>query len=226
MTSNQASFRICGREPVLRNEDWIRVQFENRDPLEVPISVWVDFGLKIGLCIDGSVMEKLETESAVRGWKQVALRYVSYRPRTREELKRYLAKKGADESIVARVTQLGEHEGWLRDEDYAREFVQSRQGKASRREVSWKLGQRGVKDVHIEPVLTEEWSTEDEYQAARKLAEKFVRAHKEDSADRLRQRLWGHLQRKGFDVDMIRRVASEFTEELESIAHREFLDND
>lgn len=200
--------------------------FENRDPLEVPISLWVDFGLKIGLCVDSSLMDDLEREAAVRGWKQIALRYVSYRPRTTEEVRRYLARKGGEAAAVERVLTLGFHEGWLRDDEYARQFVQSKQGKSSRREVSWKLNQRGVRDANIEPVLSTEWSTEDEYRAAFKLGEKYVRTHRDENSERLRQRLWSHLQRKGFDFDVTRRVIEELSVKWQSIAHREFLDND
>lgn len=203
----------------------MQIRFSNRDPLEVPISLWTAWGLKDGLILTEEDMEHLSRDAEIQSWRSVALRYLSHRPRTAQETTRYLAGKGAEDDVVAGVVQLCSEERWINDGHYAEEFVRTRKG-LSRREAEWKLSQRGVSSENIEMALRSNWSNETEIQSGLEVARKYVRNHPRLTPELLREKLWGYLHRKGFNVEACRGAVQWAVGELESIAHTEFLDND
>lgn len=226
MTNSPEGFRIRGHEPVSRQEDWLRIVWEGRDPLEVPISIWIQFGLKDEMIVHNDMVEALVEESNLGRWKLKLLHYLSYRARSEEEVRRHLARKGASAELATRVVAWARDEGWLNDKDYAVHFIESQAGRASRREISWKLAQRGVHPEVVDTVLQEMLSSDRELEAALTYARKSLRRNKSPEPRTIRQKIGAQLQRKGYSMDIINQVFDRLTTEIESIAQRCFLDND
>ncbi|QSO45407.1 regulatory protein RecX [Alicyclobacillus mengziensis] len=225
MTNNPLS-TILGHEPANHNPDLIRILFDNRDPLEVPISTWVDFGLKDGLPVIPEVMLELEEAAALSKWEVRALSYISFKPRTKSEVIRYLTRKGATVEAAELVTEKLRQHGYLSDKDYALMFVQSYEKRASRKEIAWRLGQRGVRQEDVSEALGDPEVYEGELEAAILIAKKTLRSGKQSDMQTIRQRIWNRLQRKGFSVETARMAMDRVMSEIESIAHSDFLDND
>ena len=224
--TNNPSSTILGHEPGNHNPDLIRILLDNRDPLEVPISTWVDFGLKDGLPLIPEVVLELEEVAARSRWEVRALSYISFKPRTKSEVIRYLTRKGATVEAAESVTEKLLEQGYLSDKDYAEMFVQSYVKRASRKEIAWRLGQRGVRQEDVSGVLGDPEVYEGELEAAILIARKALRSGKQSDMQTIRQRIWNRLQRKGFAAETARTAMNRVMSEIESIAHPEFLDND
>lgn len=142
-----------------------------------------------------------------------ALDALARRSRSSSDIARWLLDRGYDraevDAIVARLTAAG----LLDDARYADAFARSWLvgGRQSRRRVQAELVRHGVaRDVAsaaIERVIRDEGL--DEVAAIRRVAEQKFRALARLEPDVARRRLMAFLVRRGYDGDLVRRVASE-----------------
>ncbi|MDC3376708.1 recombination regulator RecX [Candidatus Nanopelagicales bacterium] len=156
---------------------------------------------------DQPLEDSADPETAVRS---ILLRRLSHAPRTRAELEKDLARRGADPEVSAQVLDRFEEVGLIDDASYARLWVESRhRGKALARSVlKQELRQRGVDPESID-VAIEQIDDDAEYQRAREFASRKARVKPgEDSAKAL-SRLAGQLARKGYPAGVCFSVAKE-----------------
>jgi regulatory protein len=163
--------------------------------------------LSVGLCLTGAELEALADEAGHAEAMDRAVHYLSYRPRTCREVRRYLAKHGLSryaDDVIDRCVEVG----YLNDEAYARTYVRERirlKPRGRPRLVS-ELLTRGVDrdtaERAVEATLGEEGVTEAEL-----LLDVAVRRarslHKLDPTA-ARRRLSAFLARRGFRAAEIR----------------------
>ena len=156
---------------------------------------------------DQPLEDSADPETAVRS---ILLRRLSHAPRTRAELEKDLARRGADPEVSAQVLDRFEEVGLIDDASYARMWVESRhRGKALARSVlKQELRQRGVDPESID-VAIEQIDDDAEYQRALEFASRKARVKAgEDSAKAL-SRLAGQLARKGYPAGVCFSVSKE-----------------
>lgn len=151
--------------------------------------------------------ERDDPESAVRS---IVLRRLSAAPRSRHELEKDLAKRGADPEVAAAVLDRFEDVGLVDDSAFARMWVESRhRSKGLARSVlRLELIERGIDRDDIEGALSQ-ISDDDEYERAREFAERKVRVRVGEDAHKAMSRLAGQLARKGYPPGVCFRVAKE-----------------
>lgn len=156
---------------------------------------------------DRPLEDSTDPETVVRS---ILLRRLSHAPRTRAELEKDLARRGADPEVSAQVLDRFEEVGLIDDASYARMWVESRhRGKALARSVlKQELRQRGVDSESID-VAIEQIDDDAEYQRALEFASRKARVKPgEDSAKAL-SRLAGQLARKGYPAGVCFSVSKE-----------------
>ena len=135
-----------------------------------------------------------------------ALNYVLSYPKTERQLRQWLASKKCDpdetESIVARLKEYG----YINDEHYAKLFVDQQSHKQGRGAILSKMYQKGLSREIIE-ANTAEIDEAIQRDLALTVAEKWL-SGREPSHETFRK-LFGHLMRKGFDLDLVRGVTSQ-----------------
>ena len=174
--------------------------------------------LRLRLCL--SIGDELTNEqvgsivhaSEITEAKNSALRYLSYRPRTRAEVLRHLRGKGLEmhaEAVLARCEELG----YIDDEAYALAFVRERVRLRPRgipRLVSELLSRgvsREVAERAAAAALEEEDVTEDEL--LRVVAQRRLKAIRGLEPTVARRRLAGFLARRGFRPGAVRAMVRE-----------------
>lgn len=197
-----------------------------RDALLIPVSTWVEDGLKDGLALTESDVARLERAAAVQRWTTVAARYLGPRPRTEWELVRYLTRKQVPSDVIDGVVATCRERGWVDDVAYARAYLRTAKRTASRREVTWKLARRGLPSSEVQSAVRGEMTEDDEQAAALYAAEKFLRSHRGLEPDLAARKLLMHLRRKGFGSALCLQVLARSGLKSESIAHVDVLDND
>jgi regulatory protein len=127
----------------------------------------------------------------------LALRFLSYRPRSRTEVQRYLRDKALPDKVVQDVLLRLERTEYVDDEAFARFWVENREQfrPRSQRALKYELRQKGVGDVIIDKVLRDL----DDEAAAWRAVEGRLHHWANLPADELRQKLMGYLNRRGFD---------------------------
>lgn len=149
--------------------------------------------------------EAADPESVVRS---IVLRKLSAAPRTRSELEKDLARRGADPAIAAAVLDRFEDVGLVDDETFAAMWVESRhRSKALARSVlRHELRQRGVDAETIDSAV-DQIDDDDEWTRAREFARRKVRIKPGEDPRKALQRLAGQLARKGYPANVCFAVA-------------------
>ncbi|MGC3860324.1 regulatory protein RecX [Micromonospora chersina] len=161
--------------------------------------------------------------------REICLRQLAVRPRTRAELAGALAKRGISEEVADQVLDRYDEVGIVDDAAFARAWVSSRHaGRGlARRALANELRQRGV-DGEVAVEALDEIDEETEAETARALVDRKLRTARGEP-DAVFRRLVGMLARKGYPAGVaIRAVkdalaaqsaeAAEFAEHIDADA--------
>lgn len=139
--------------------------------------------------------------------KDICLRLLEFRPRTRVELQQALARKGIDAEVVDRVLGRLDEVGLIDDKGFAEVWVRSRHtyDGLGRKAIAAELRRKGVDEsVTADAVATVDYGAEEE--RARQLVRKKLRTLTAADDPTKVRRLVGMLARKGYTQGMSYRV--------------------
>ncbi|MEV0152327.1 regulatory protein RecX [Micromonospora sp. NPDC050686] len=130
--------------------------------------------------------------------REICLRQLAVRPRTRAELAGALARRGISEEVAGQVLDRYDEVGIIDDAAFARAWISSRHtGRGlARRALANELRQRGV-DGEVATEALGELDEETEAETARALVERKLRSSRGEP-DAVFRRLVGMLARKGY----------------------------
>jgi regulatory protein len=162
---------------------------------------------------DDDVRQLQALDEAERGYSN-ALHYLSYRPRSEEEIKRYLERKGLRSEQIEDILNRLVRANLVDDQEFARLWVENREAfrPRGRRALYAELRQKGVDRQTIEAAIDDV----DEDAGAIKAAESRVRRLAGLDKETFYQRLLGFLQRRGFAYDVSRRVTERFWHQVQA----------
>ena len=135
----------------------------------------------------------------------VCLRLLTVRARTRAELAGRLAKKGYPDEVTQAVLTRLEAVGLVDDEDFAAQWVRSRQANAGRgrRALAAELRTKGVGEEVIATALDGIDAGAERVRAEQLVARKLRREHLGDTDElKVTRRLVGMLARRGYSQNM------------------------
>ena len=168
--------------------------------------------LRVGEELTAEEIADLKAEDVREVAYERSLHYLSYRPRSVWEMRRYLQKKGVDEETIDEVLQRLSKAGFVDDVEFAHFWVENR--KRHRPRGPWalrdELRRKGVSNDVIEQVL-EDKDLEEE-KGAMRVAEKKLRRLLGLDERTFRRRMWGYLKRRGFSYNICRQVTDHFWE--------------
>lgn len=149
-------------------------------------------------------------EDPVAQAKEICLRLLTARPRTRVELVQALARKGVEAEVAEQVLSRFDEVGLIDDAAFAEIWVRSRhnfQG-LSRRALAVELRRKGVADESAAEALATV-DSEAEEERARQLVRKRLRSLGEADEQTKVRKLVGMLARKGYSEGMAYRVVKD-----------------
>ena len=158
------------------------------------------FHLKVGMELSPERLEEIRGEDNYQYAKELAAAYLSYGPRTRSQLTRYLQDHQLDAAAVARAVALMEDYGYIDDASYAREFARQQGAKYGGRAIAYKLTQRGI-DPSLAKKAMEEIPEEERRAAICRVIEQLKRKYAGLDEAKKRQRIYAAMLRKGFAYD-------------------------
>ena len=184
------------------------------------------FGLRIGLEIEATTIEKLIAADEVMRAKNYALKLLreekdstevdgSEVPRpagkpkiyTKSEMEQRLAREGfSTQAIETTIAELI-HSGHIRDRQYAENWIVRRQKSNPRGKTLLKneLLDKGIDRETAEQVVAKV-ETEDETKVALQIAQKRAKQYKRLPVHVAKRRLHGFLARRGFGSEVVRHV--------------------
>lgn len=149
-------------------------------------------------------------DSALLKAKSDALRLLSIRPRSIDELKSHLKLKKYPETAIDEVIRLFQHQGLLNDEKFAKFYAAARvhTRPAGRRQLEFDLKRKGIPNK----IVSETISNLEDYDE-KKIAKDLVWRRFEKMSglpkEKKKARLYGFLKRRGFSDDAVFQVIND-----------------
>ena len=207
--------QITALEPQMNNPDRINLFVDGRFLMGVNAAIVLQMGLRLEQELSPEQLEQLRSEEVEQQAVDRALNYLSYRPRSREEVRRYLRRKETPpETIEAALARLDRLD-LINDHSFASFWVESREQFSPRgaRALKNELRMKGVEREVVEEMIDDEKDEERALRAGRKKALPLVRIPGMDFAT-FRSRLGSFLQRRGFGYEVSTRTIRALWKEL------------
>ncbi len=143
--------------------------------------------------------------------RQYALKLISIRGRSEQELRQRLAKRGYSKELIDETVEEIRRYGYIADETLAEDLIRYAQKikYLGSRGIKAFLTKRGIPDGIIEQAGLEEI---DEERIAEELVRKRLNRFKGLTEEQLKGRLYRLLQRKGFSYDTIKGILNRLSD--------------
>ncbi len=195
--------------------------FQNKAADRVAVFVDGEFAFALAAILAaplriGQVMEEQEidalraADAQERAW-EMALKFLSFRPRSEVEVRRYLAGKGMDaaaDPVIERLHRLG----YLDDRAFAQAWVASRSALRPKgpRALQYELRSKGVAADVIADALADVAADEAAYAAVGQRAARWRMLE----PGIFRQKVHAFLARRGFDYEIIQKTVDRLLSEV------------
>lgn len=195
-----------------RNKDRVNVYLDGEFAFGLSriVAAWLHTGQELS---DEKIAE-LQAQDNVEVALQRALNFLSYRPRSEQEVRQNLKKHKYDQAVIDEIIERLVRGRLVDDENFAELWVENRSEFRPRgsRMLRAELRQKGLSDRVIEDAL----SDLDETNLALKAARKRSRRYRDLEQDEFRQKLYAFLARRGFHYGVISEVVPIVWEEISS----------
>lgn len=202
----------------------LRAQKRNPERVNVYLDGEFAFGLarivaawlQVGQELSAEKIASLQAQDQVEAGLQQAIKFLGYRPRSVEEVRRNLVKHEYPETAIEEILTRLQRNGLLDDREFARRWVENRIEfrPRGRRALRFELRKAGVADPIIQATLDEMLTNED--RLAYETASKYARRLKTDERRVFFQKLSGYLGRRGFNYETASAVTERLWQEAQS----------
>jgi regulatory protein len=207
----------------------LTVQKKNRDRVNVYLDGRFAFGLaaieaarlRRGQTLSDDEIAALQNRDEVQKAHESALRYLDYRPRSTDEIRRHLMKsKDVAPEVMDEVVERLTSVGLLDDRAFVRYWLENRSDFSPRgeRALRLELRQKGVPGDIIAEVLSE---SHNEDEAAYRAAMAQARKVRTTDPVEFRRKMEAHLARRGFSYDTAREAVARAWSELQPSEEKE-----
>lgn len=204
--------KITGLKLQKRNKDRVNVYLDGEFAFGLSriVAAW----LRTGQELSDEKIAELKGADHKEVALQRALNYLSYRPRSEQEVRQNLKKHGYDEPVIDEILTRLRQGKLVDDESFAELWVENRSEFRPRgsRMLQAELRQKGIPDRVISSTLEGLDETSLALKAARKKARRYQQLEWQD----FQKKLYGFLARRGFHYGVISEVVPQVYEEVTS----------
>ncbi len=207
--------RITSLQTQTSDKERISIFVDNRFLLGANALIVLQMGLKVGQVLTEEQLTQLRSEELLQQAVDRALNFLSFRPRSREEVKRYLKKKETPPELIDTVLERLGRLDFVNDRDFASFWIQSREQFNPRGSNVLKneLRMKGVDRDVVDELVSDEQDEERALIAGRKKAASLLRLPDMDYKT-FRTRLGSFLQRRGFGFGVTTHSVKTLWEEM------------
>ena len=140
----------------------------------------------------------------------LAIKYLSYQPRTTYEIKKYLDNKNFNMEIIGQVVATLMDKNYLNDKNFARFFIETmvKNRPKSKFAIGFALKKKGVDLSIFEPFLEQY----DDYSLAVKAVTPKIKIWKNLDMEKFKKKLMNFLQYRGFNYETCMAALNHFKE--------------
>jgi regulatory protein len=204
--------KITAIETQARRKDRRSIFIDGAFALALNEAQALEFGLFVGREVSQADVEQWRAADLFQQTLDHALNFLTFRPRSREEVRRNLYGRRVSPELIEQVLAKLEEMRVLSDQQFAEFWVENREqfNPRSARALSAELRQRGVDRETIQATVAPERDEE----RALAAAQKKLRALANADYQTFRKQLGGFLLRRGFSYGVSARVVRQLWEQL------------
>ena len=138
----------------------------------------------------------------------LALKYLSYQPRTVHEMQTYIKKKGFNQEVTIKIIDILKEKKYLNDRDFAILFIESRikTKPKSKFAFTYELKKRGISAVIIDDIL----EPYDDQDLALKAVRSKIKTWQRLDSEKYKKKMMNFLQYRGFNFDICQSTIDHF----------------
>ena len=194
------------------------VERRGRAKVFVDGELWAEIDAAVaferGLSEGGELSAEELSEARVAGERPLAmtraLNVLGYRARAEGELRERLERAGYTDGTVDAVVERLRELGYLDDGDFARNAAREKSRRYGPRRILVDLRHKGVDDEVARGAVEEEFSGDEEIEAASRAAER--RYNTGERSEALVRRVYGFLARRGYSAGVCAEIAKRYRE--------------
>ena len=196
--------QITDLEPQVNNAERVNVYVDGRYLLGVNAAIVLRMELRIGQELLPEQLEQLRSEDAEQQAVDRALNFLSFRPRSREEVRRYLQRKETPPYIIEAALARLDRLDFVNDRAFVEFWVENRDKFNPRgsRALKNELRMKGVEREIVDELVDKDQDEELALRAGRKKASSLAHLPAMDYST-FRNRLGAFLQRRGFGYEAV-----------------------
>src|SRR5437762_8804212 len=220
------TMRITALQPQTKDPERLHLFVDGQFLMGINALIALQMRLKVGQELTPQQVEQLRQEEALQQAIARALNYLSFRPRSREEVRRYLQRKETPPDLINPVLERLDQLELINDQAFAEFWIESRArfNPKGAQAIKNELRQKGVTREVVDEMVDDEQDEERARQAARKKAQSLTGQSGMDFKT-FRLRLGAFLQRRGFSYEIATRTVRELWQEL-TMAEEDNYDED
>jgi regulatory protein len=207
--------RITALQPQTNNPNRINLFVDDQFLLGVNALIVLRMDLAVDQELSPAQLEELRSEEVLQQAIDRTLNYLSFRPRSREEVRRYLRRKETPSELIDAVLARLDSLELMNDRSFASFWLETREQFSPRgaQALRNELRMKGVERDIVDELIDEEKDEERALLAGRKKAISLLRLSDIDYAT-FRTRLGSFLQRRGFGYEVATRTVKTLWKEL------------
>ncbi|MDN4608384.1 recombination regulator RecX [Sporosarcina highlanderae] len=193
-----------------RDTERYNIFIDDKYAFSVHESVLVKFGLTKGMQLDEWAMDEIAYEDRIEKAFNRALHFLSFRMRSEFEVKKKLMDLEYGEAVVLEAIVKLRRLGFLDDQAFSEALMRTQKNASNKgpKAIQQELQKKGVGKELQEQVL-ENYSEEEQFAVAKRLAEKAAASNRSIAPAQLKQKIQNALARKGFSFSLIGSVMEE-----------------
>jgi regulatory protein len=174
--------------------------------------------LKVGQTISKETIDSLMKDDQIEDGFQKALKFISYKPRTKFEVVKKLRENDFDEGSISIVMEMLIEKGYVNDSHYAKNWVENRSiyKPRSKKLITWELKNKQISEEIISEVTGDMIP---EKKLAMLAAEKYARRLSGNEKEVFFRRLSGYLIRRGFSYSIVNVTVQKIWNNLRQQTH-------
>lgn len=177
-------------------------------------AILIKYALQKGKELNDEFLDEILQQNSIYEAYTRAIHFLSYRMRTKKEIRDHLIKKEVEQEQADEVMERLEREKLLDDGEFAKMFVRTRISTSDKGPgfIRRELSEKGVSAQYIDEAL-ELYTFDDELEKAVKFVLKKSRSLARESSFQQKQRIQTSLMQKGFSQSAIKEALGTLAEE-------------
>ncbi|NLP00591.1 MAG: regulatory protein RecX [Clostridiaceae bacterium] len=195
-----------------REKGMVRVFIDDNYSFSIPEQDYISNKLSENMVISEEQLSFIREKVLVRSARERAVRYLTFKDRSENEILRKLIDAGFDKTVAQNAVNELRTIGYLDDTRYAMKYLSERiRTKAlSKKSLGFELKNKGIDKDIIEKALSE-FETDDYEVALREGKRKFGKYDLNDK--KTEQRAYRFLLHRGFSYEIVNKVIKEMKKE-------------